>query len=112
MSRCLLVKASRFRRDFLASSRGLSGTGETPTRVAGARKVNVRLPGKWNSNSQGARPVRLILTIIKWIRTNRLSIKNSLCSWSLFHRISGLRVQGTGSRSRLQAKTCKGVPVP
>ena len=42
------------------------------------RKVDVRLPGKGNSNSQGARPVHLITTMIKWIRTSRLSIKNSL----------------------------------
>jgi len=31
-----------------------------------------------HSNSHGARPVHLIITMIKWIRTNRLSIKNSL----------------------------------
>ena len=43
-----------------------------------ARKVDVRLPGKGNSNSHGARPVQLIITTIKWIRTSRLSIKNSL----------------------------------
>jgi len=45
------------------------------------RKVDVRLPGKRNSNSHGARPVYLIViivTMIKWIRTSRLSIKNSL----------------------------------
>ena len=36
------------------------------------RKVDVRLPGK------GARPVHLIITMIKWIRTRRLPIKNSL----------------------------------
>ena len=30
------------------------------------------------SNSHGARPVHLIITMIKWIRTSRLSIKNSL----------------------------------
>jgi len=42
------------------------------------RKVDVRLPGKGNSNSHGARPVHLTITIIKWIRTSRLSIKNSL----------------------------------
>ena len=42
------------------------------------RKVDIRLPGKWNSNSHGARPVHLIITTIKWIRTSRLSIKNSL----------------------------------
>ena len=44
----------------------------------GTRKVDARLPGKRNSNSHGARPVHLIITMIKWIRTSRLSIKNSL----------------------------------
>ena len=29
-------------------------------------------------NSHGARPVHLIITMIEWIRTSRLSIKNSL----------------------------------
>ena len=43
-----------------------------------ARKVDVRLPGKGNSTSHGARPVHLIITMIKWIRTSRLSIKNFL----------------------------------
>jgi len=42
------------------------------------RKVNVRLPGQGDSNSHGARPVHLIITMIKWIRTSRLSIKKSL----------------------------------
>ena len=42
-----------------------------------ARKVDVRLPGKRNSNSHGARPVHLIITIIKWTRTSRLSIKKT-----------------------------------
>ena len=42
------------------------------------RKVDVRLPGKGNSNSHGARPVHLINTMIQWIRTSRLSIQNSL----------------------------------
>ena len=46
--------------------------------VSAFRKVDVRLPGKGNSNSHGARPVHLIITMIKWIRTSRLSIKNSL----------------------------------
>ena len=41
------------------------------------RKVDVRLPGKGNSNSHGARPVHLIITMIKWIRTSRLSVNNS-----------------------------------
>ena len=34
------------------------------------RKVDVRLPGKGNSNSHGARPVHLIITMLRWIRTN------------------------------------------
>jgi len=42
------------------------------------RKVDVRLPGKGNPNSHGARPVHLIITMITWIRTSKLSIKNSL----------------------------------
>jgi len=46
------------------------------------RKVDVRLHGKENSNSHGARPVHLIIAMIKWIRTSRLSIKNSLCRFS------------------------------
>ena len=42
--------------------------------IAGAhRKVDVRLPGKGNSNSHGARPVHLIITMIKWIRIIRYS---------------------------------------
>ena len=41
--------------------------GRTPKPV---RKVDVSLPGKGNSNSNGARPVHLIITMIKWIRTN------------------------------------------
>jgi len=44
------------------------------------RKVDVRLPGKGNSNSHGARPVHLIIMMIQWVRTSRLSIKNSLRS--------------------------------
>ena len=43
-----------------------------------ARKVDVRLPGQGNSNSHGERPVHLIITMIKWIRTSRLSITLSL----------------------------------
>ena len=41
-------------------------------------KVDVRLPGKGNSNLNDARPVHLIITMIRWIRTSRLSMKNSL----------------------------------
>jgi len=40
------------------------------------RKVDVRLPGKGSSNSHGAGPVHLIITMINLIRTSRWSIKN------------------------------------
>ena len=47
--------------------------------VAGfPRKVDVRLPGKENSNSHGARPVYVIITILKCFRNRRLSLNNSL----------------------------------
>jgi len=55
----------------------LSGTDGRGTLVR-LRKVDVRLPGKGNSHSHGARLVHLIITMIKWIRTSRLTIKNSL----------------------------------
>ena len=42
------------------------------------RKVDVRLPGKGNSNSHGSRPVHLIITMIQWTPTSGLSMKNSL----------------------------------
>jgi len=42
------------------------------------RKVAIRQPGKRNSNYHGARPVHQIIFMMKWIRTSRLSIKNSL----------------------------------
>jgi hypothetical protein len=42
---------------------------------AAARTLDARLPGKGNSNSLRARPVHLIITMIKWTRTSRLSIK-------------------------------------
>ena len=35
-------------------------------------KVDVRLPGRGNSNFHGARPVHLIITMIKWILASRL----------------------------------------
>ena len=46
-------------------------------RPSPAREVDVRLPGKGKSNSHRTRPVHLIITMIKWTRTSRLSIKNS-----------------------------------
>ena len=47
---------------------------------SGYRKVDIRLPGKGNSDSYGARPVHRIISMTKWIRISRLSIKKSLCS--------------------------------
>ena len=40
-----------------------------------ARKVDIRLPERGNSNSYDAMPVNLIIMMMKWIR---LSINNSL----------------------------------
>ena len=47
-------------------------------RAAFTEVVGFRLSGKGNSDSHGARPVHQIISTIKWIRTSRLSIKNSL----------------------------------
>ena len=49
------------------------------------RKVEIRLPGKGNSLSHGARPDHRIVLMIKWIRTSRLSIKNSPSAVSVLH---------------------------
>ena len=40
--------------------------------------VDIRLPGKVNSNFHGARPVHQIISMIKWSRPSRLSVKKSL----------------------------------
>ena len=53
-------------------------------------KLDVRLPENGNSNLHGARPVHQIMTMIKWIRTSRLSMKNSL-SLCRLHTIQILR---------------------
>ena len=39
----------------------------------------IRLPGKVNSNSHGARPVHQIILMIKWTQTSKWPIKNSHC---------------------------------
>ena len=57
---------------------------------------SVRLPGKWNSNSHGARPDHLIITMIKWIRTSRLSIH----TWAV-HVAEGLDVRAETEREDL-----------
>ena len=43
------------------------------------RKVDLGLPGKGNSNCHGARPVHLIITMIKWIRTSK-EVSGRSCS--------------------------------
>ena len=58
-------------------------------KIASSRKIDIRLPGKGNSNPHGARPVHLIITMIKWIQTSRLSIKNSLSVGFIWHRGEG-----------------------
>ena len=74
------------------------------------RAADARLPGKGNSNSHGTRPVHLIITMITWIWTSGLSIKNSLSavcgavsgSWFVVRDLVrgvwglGFRVQGAG----------------
>ena len=50
-------------------------------KVGVPQNLDVRVlspPENGNSNSHGARPVHLIITMIQWIRTSRLSIQNSL----------------------------------
>jgi len=74
------------------------------------RKVDVRLPGKGDSNPHGARPVHLIITMIKWSRTSRLSIKNSL-SLSLSARGGshvGTPGEDTGSGWASVQRKCRG----
>ena len=56
----------------------MSGTASPGGCVSNARKVDVRLPGKGDLSSHGARPIRLIITMIKWIRTNK-----ELSRWNL-----------------------------
>ena len=58
-------------------------------------------PGFRNPNSHGARPVHLIITMIKWIRTSRWSTKKSLSGFSVesgyrvaFHHGPGLALDG------------------
>ena len=62
----------------ISLSLSLSVAGESCT----MGNVDRRLPGKGISNSHGARPVHQIVSMIRWIRTSRLSINQSL---SLYH---------------------------
>ena len=42
------------------------------------RNLDIRMPGKANSRFHGVRPVHQIISLIKLIRTSRLSLKNTL----------------------------------
>ena len=59
----------------MSHSRFTAGSWKGALLHAGAHMFQ---PGKGNSNFHGARPVHLIITMIKWIRNSRLSMKNSL----------------------------------
>jgi hypothetical protein len=59
------------------SDKGRSGI------LSPTRKVDIGPLGHEKSNSHDARPVHQISSMIKWIRTNRLSMKNSLSLLSL-----------------------------
>ena len=47
-----------------------------------------------NSNSRGVRPVHLIVTMVKWIRTSRLSTKNSLSLTEQMVKFAGMLPAG------------------
>ena len=68
------------------------------------RKVDVRLLGKGNSNSHGARQIHLIIIMINWIRTSRLSMKNSL---SVRMQVTGSRFYVSELRVRYQASSVR-----
>ena len=84
------MQGARCRVSMLCATSGLRNTHDL------LRKVHIRLPGKGDSNFHGARPVHLIIAVIKWIRTRMLSIHKSL-SMTCFWRLD-FRVQGSGFR--------------
>ena len=58
---------------------GVDGRGDPGAELPStSRKVGMRLPGKGDSKSHGTRPVHQIISMIKWIRTSRLIMKNSV----------------------------------
>ena len=62
------------------------------------------------ANSHGARPVQLIITMIKWIRTSRLSINNSLSAVGaggvyVVRAAVGLDLDGRAVNRRLELGT-------
>ena len=86
----------------------------------GSRDVDIRLCGKVNSKSHGARPVNQIISMMKWIRISRLPTRNSLPPHGV--EISGERA-ADGSKVRCQgfwgcsggaarAEDAQGTPTP
>ena len=69
------------------------------------REVDTRLPKKGDSNSDSARPVHLIITMLKWIRNSRLSMKDSLSSLCAAAR--GLCVQCIIRRNPPNLRYCQ-----
>ena len=69
-----------------------------------SRKVDARLPGKGNSNSHDARPVHLIITMMRWILTSRLKINNSTPEWSMTHFDMFLKVNSPSFLGKLTSK--------
>ena len=91
-----------------------------PLGLAGHRKVDIRLPGRGNSNPHGARPVHQIISMIKWMRTSRLSINHSLSragyespmAWSAGNSGWRVRQETDDARDQSDAVVLELVPVP
>ena len=86
----LRVQGSGF--EFRVSGSGLR------RRVSPKKKIDARLPGKGHSKSQGARPVHMIITMIKWTRTSKLSTNKSLSVFACFKTNRGEGGEGEGTR--------------
>ena len=63
--------------------------------------VDVRLPEKGNSNFYGARPVHFIITMLKWTRTSRLSMNNSLSNRSVVLTCRTTRTSNAGASTTM-----------
>ena len=74
-------------------------------------KVDIGPPGKGNSTSYVARPVHQIISMTKWIRTSRLSIKNSLSLREIAPPRGGPRARGLRG-GRLQGYLARQKPHP
>jgi hypothetical protein len=90
---------------------GAPGASRAPAYLGGSvqgRKVDIKLPGKGNSDNHGARPVHKIISMIKWIRTSRLSIENLISLWGSGFMVWGLgcRVGVWGLKLRVQVVWC------